>query len=249
MTELPRLLLEVSALSQTWPILSDCSKGDGHPVMLLPGFMASDTSTTVLRRFLDFKGYRPLPWQLGTNTGAPELVTQLLRHFYRIAQKEKQPITLIGQSLGGVFARELARHFPDKVRQVITLGSPFGASDQTSTNRLVMRLFEVVSGSSSEALRARVGTRNPSEPPPGVPCTSVYSKSDGVVHWRACLEQASVLTQNIEIVGSHTGMAMNPVVYHVIFDRLSLKPGEWQRFDRSKGLRRHFISATDAVAH
>lgn len=209
--------------------------------------MAGDLSTAVLRRYLSYQGYRALPWGLGTNTGAPELVTRLLRHFYRAAQKEERPITLVGQSLGGVFARELARRFPHKVRQVITLGSPFGATDSASTNRLVVRLFELVSGGTPDSLRARVNSST-SEPPPGVPCSSIYSKSDGVVHWEACLEKASPLTENIEIVGSHTGMAMHPVVYHVILDRLAQQPDGWKPFDRSRGFRRHFISATDAVA-
>ena len=242
LAELPRVVLEASALLQTWPLLYRGSRGDGHPVLVLPGFLTSDLSTTMLRQYLSDRGYRALPWRLGTNTGSADLVVRLMRQFQRLAHAYDEPVTLIGQSLGGVFARELARRFPDRVRQVISLGSPFGAMSDGSTNAVVARLFRIVSGDTPASLRAKVGQIDTVEPPPGVPCTAIYSRTDGVVHWRSCVERKTALTQNIEIIGSHSGMAFHPAVYAIINDRLRLPPGAWQPYDPTRGWRRWFVS-------
>ncbi len=237
LAELPRTLCEAAGFSQLWPMLAQAPKGDGHPVLVLPGFTAGDTSTLPLRRFLDRLGYETLPWLVGTNTGSLEVQSRMVLRFYRLVRTYRQPLTLIGQSLGGVFAREIARRFPDHVRSVVTLGSPFGANAGQGTSPLVRQLFERLSGLTVREMRSRVrGGRDIGAPIP-VPCTAIYSKTDGVVSWQSCLERDTPLAENVEIVGSHSGMAMNPAAVHVIADRLAQPVDGWQRFDRTTGLR------------
>ena len=236
-SELPRVLLEATMLGVTWGILrANAPRGDGHPVMVMPGFMGGDESTLLLRRFLASLGYKVLPWLQGRNLGRPELLEGAMRRFYRAWQAYETPISLVGQSLGGVFSREIARKFPDATRCVITLGSPFGATEQGNTNAMIGRLFEEMSGLSVEEMRARFGQGDPRAPLP-MPSTAVYSRRDGVVAWDTCVERDSTLAESIEVQGSHSGMAVSPDVLHVVADRLAENPANWRKFDRKCGMR------------
>ncbi len=235
--ELPRTLCEAAGFGQFWPMLAQAPRGDGHPVLVLPGFTASDASTLPLRRFLDRLGYETLPWLAGTNTGSLEVQSRIVLRFYRLVRTYRVPLTLIGQSLGGIFAREIARRFPDHVRSVVTLGSPFRVTDGQGTNPVVRRLFERLSGLTVREMRSRVrGGRDLGAALP-VPSTAIYSRTDGVVSWQSCLERDAPLAENVEIVGSHSGMAVNPAAIHVIADRLAQPAEAWRRFDRTTGLR------------
>ena len=229
MTEIPRTLLEIGTLSVSFPLLASLPKGDGHPVLVLPGFMAGDESTMVLRRYLSLMGYEPMRWNLGRNTGKPEIMERsLLERFESLSGRFGQKISLIGQSLGGVFARELAHLYPDEVRQVITLGSPFSMEDASGTNPLVEKLFERSAGLSVEEMQKKLEVT--SSPP--VPTTAVYSKGDGVVNWRGCKErEIDERTQNIQVIGSHCGMAFNSAIYHIIADRLAQTENKWQKYN------------------
>ena len=228
--EMPRVLLEVGALSMIWPaVFARAKRGSGQPVIVLPGFLGADDSTLPLRRFLTAVGYPAQPWLLSRNNGHPELIERLGRRLYRLHKVYGKPISLIGQSLGGVFAHELARKFPDAVRSVITLGSPFAAKGSEDTNPMVARMFETMSGLTVEEMRELAGAEE-SVTPLSQPNTSIYSKSDGVVSWQACLAEPSDHSENIEILGSHTGMAMHPAVMHIIADRLIQDPANWRRY-------------------
>ena len=228
LAELPRVMIEAQSLALSWGSLLRClPKGNGHGVLVLPGFGADDSSTYLLRELLVRLGYDALPWRLGRNTGQPELERRLLVRTRQLFRTTESKMTLIGQSLGGVFAREVARAFPDCVRQVITLGSPLAGSGADSATPTVRRLFELMSGNKPEATRTR--TTDMRTPPP-VPVTAIYSKTDGIVSWRACLEQESHQTENVEVLGSHSGMAMNPSVIHVLADRLAQPQDSWRRF-------------------
>lgn len=235
--ELPRVMFEASSFVSAYPLLRTAPKGDGHAVLVLPGFTAGDESTVLLRRYLNAQGYRALPWRLGRNTGSAKLQDRLARRFMRLLVAHKGRLSLIGQSLGGVFARELARQFPDRVRQVITLGSPFGAAQHgTNVNPMVSKLFQRLSGLTVDQMRERIGEEDARAPIP-TPSTAIYSKSDGVVHWSTCLEYHSDHAENVEIIGSHSGMAMHPVSVYVIADRLSQADGQWQRFSAPAALK------------
>jgi len=229
-TELPRVLLEMTTLTYSWPLLARAPQGDGHTVLVLPGFTAGDQSTLLLRRLLSRLNYNSLPWELGQNTGSAELQERLHDRFEAILDEYPGRVSLVGQSLGGVFARVLAHQRPERVRQVVTLGSPFASPSPDTVNSLVSRLFQSVSGMSREEMRDQM-TDFPAAPPP-VPSTAIYSRSDGVVHWTACLEYEGAQAENVEVLGSHSGMAFNPLVLHVISDRLSQPLDGWRPFQR-----------------
>ena len=232
MTELPRTLVEMGILLAAMPGLAALPRGDGHPVLLLPGFMAGDESMTMLRSYLRYMGYKPESWNLGRNTGKPELLQNgLMRRVEELKQKYPNKFSIIGQSLGGVYAREIARIHPEAVRQVITLGSPFGVNSSESTMRLVGTLFKQQSGLSVEEMRDFIMSLDPHISPP-IPVTAVYSKGDGVVNWRVCLEaDEDDLTQNIRVCGSHCGMGFNAFIYLIAADRLSQPEDSWQKFN------------------
>ena len=207
-------------------MLERLPKGDGHPVLVLPGFTAADGSTLQLRALLRRLGYRTYGWKLGNNLGpTPQIVRGLEQRINEISEKEGQPVSIIGWSLGGIYARDLARRFPDLVRQVITLGSPIrmNPGDPSAARRLWETLEPL------HDRDAQVFVSDDDDPLP-VPSTAVYSRSDGVVHWRLCLEVKGPLSESVEVFGSHCGLGFNPSVAIVVADRLSRDVSEWKRF-------------------
>lgn len=224
--ELPRTALESLALCASWPsLVCSAQPGDGHPVLVMPGFTASDTSTALLRRHLNLLGYKALPWGLGTNTGRKALQDELVERFLSISDTYGQPISMVGHSLGGVFARELARRFPERVRLVISMGSPFAMGRGGSHSKIARQLFRHLSGQQTAADHERLA-----RPVPPVPCTAIYSRTDGVVAWRNCLELPGEQTENIEVYSSHIGMAVQPSVWFAVADRLQYKASDWRPF-------------------
>lgn len=230
-----RALSEFAAFSWTFPLLQLTKKGDGHPVMILPGFMASDISTIPLRIFLRTRGYQPYGWNLGRNygqgidpqKGIPDN-SYILRRLEAIYRKHKQKVSLIGWSLGGIYAREIARRMPDKVRFVITMGSPFGGDPRANN---VYRLFEKTSGKDVDDITPQV--RAQAATPPPVPSTSIFTRTDGIADWKCCIEMSGEMTENISVLSSHSGLGHNPMVLWIIADRLAQKEGEWSPFDSS----------------
>lgn len=238
LAEAQRAMFEASAMLTIGPLLRQLPSGDGHPVMVLPGFMASDQSTALLRRHLRRLGYQAWAWGLGRNRGPRgDLMQQMVDAVARLADDSGQAVSLLGQSLGGIYAREISRAIPDQVRQVISLGSPFGTVDGAGTHPGVARLFEWSTGRSAAEARMEHGFGDMAAPPP-VPSTAIFSRSDGIAHWRICIERDTPTTDNVEIIGSHCGMAFNPVALWVIADRLAQDADGWQRFARC-GARRY----------
>lgn len=208
-------------------LLEKLPSGDGHPVLVLPGFTAADGSTLQLRALLRRLGYRTFGWKLGNNLGpTPQIVRGLEKRLLEISEKEQQPISIIGWSLGGIYARDLARRHPDLVRQVITLGSPIRMSpgDPSAASRLWETLRPLHDPSASN----RIGEPEHEQMP--VPSTAVYTRSDGVVHWKLCLEARSPTSESVEVLGSHCGLGFNPSVAIVVADRLARPIGNWKRF-------------------
>jgi len=200
------------------------NKGDGHPVLVIPGFMGSNTSTRRLRKFIKKLGYLPYDWGLGRNYADIEDVDTLLNRIDEIYHKHQ---ALIGWSLGGVYARELSKQRPNFIRQVITLGSPFAGI--TEPNNAVW-LYEMLKGKSVKSLDL-VWLESLPKPAP-VPTTAVYSKEDGVVSWKVCLEKKEdEFHQNVEIKGSHTGLVNNASSWYLIADRLKYRQDNWKHFE------------------
>jgi len=229
-----RSLLELSAFAAALPFLKGAPSGDGHPVMVIPGFLASDLSTKPLRSFLKGKGYATYGWALGRNLGThivggeQVLSNKLINRVIELSVIHNAKVSLVGWSLGGILARELARIIPDCVRQVITLGSPFNGS-QGSTPA-VAKLFELINGNISQT-NANV-VRQMFTPPP-VPNSALYSKSDGVVHWQGCINhriEAHHQAENIQVRGSHSGLGHNPQVVWIIANRLAQDESNWQPY-------------------
>jgi pimeloyl-ACP methyl ester carboxylesterase len=221
-----RGFLELGAFFAAYPLLLRAPPGDGHPVLVIPGLAASDLSTRPLRGLLRDLGYAAHGWKLGPNRGPRSGVeARVEQRLDELFHRHGRKVSLIGWSLGGVYARELARRRPEHVRQVITLGSPF-ASEPRASN--AWRLYEGLSGQTADDWPERVRMKTP----PPVPSTAIYSRTDGVVAWQGCREQAGAASENIEVEGSHCGLGHNPAVLHAIADRLALPEGEWRPFDR-----------------
>lgn len=220
---------ELWSVLPSWPALMRAPAGDGHTVILYPGLSASDASTLALRLYLQNLGYNAVGWKQGHNFGPRAGVMPLARHqLEEAAQDSGGKVSLLGWSLGGIFARELAKELPHLVRSVITLGTPFAG---THKNTNAWRLFELTSGKNiaDEAEKFDL----PTAPP--VPTSSVYSRTDGVVHWQASVQKSSKAqpkTENIEVYASHLGIALNPSTWWVVADRLSQAEESWQPFRR-----------------
>jgi pimeloyl-ACP methyl ester carboxylesterase len=211
------------------PLLNLAPKGDGHPVLVFPGMMASDITTAPLRSFLESRGYVTYGWKLRTNLGPRAGVLEACRaRLAEIRKRHKRRISLIGWSLGGIYAREFAKEFPRQVRLVITLGTPFTGHPK-ATN--AWRLYELVTGHKIGAPDVHTALRVP----PPVPVTSIFSRSDGVVAWQCSVEKEGPLHENIEVEASHLGLGFNPLSWYAIADRLAQPEGKWRRFDRSGG--------------
>lgn len=206
--ELPRLLLR-------FPELARMPRGSGQPVMVLPGFGASDGSTFVLRSYLRFLGYQVRGWRMGVNTGqVAELLPRVRRRVASAADRGGEPVRLIGWSLGGVLAREVARDAPDLVRSVITLGSPIvGGPKYTAVGRIYAQ-----QGVDLDALEAEIEGREAT--PIRVPITAIWSRADGIVAWQACVDRRSPDAENVEVVATHLGLGFAADVYRVIAERL-----------------------------
>lgn len=233
LTEVPRSLFELALLPVCSPVLANAPRGDGHPVLLLPGFMTSDMSTWALRRYLVNLGYQTYPWELGRNLGirSTGIDGERLKDRVELLAKEHgRKVSLVGWSLGGIMARQIARHAPELVRQVITLGSPF-TGNPGATN--VTALYEMMTGDFLEEEMVRERIAEESDPVP-VPSTAIFSRQDGVTAWENCLDaEETEETENIELYGSHMGMPFNPAVWFAVADRLAQPEGEWAPFDRS----------------
>lgn len=209
--------MEFAALLLMLPLLRrSAPKGAGQPVLVLPGFMADDNATWVLRRFLDDIGYSVTGWQMGRNIGPSQpLLDALVARCEKLRRGHDLPLNLVGWSRGGIMARELARVRPDLIRHVITLGSPVrGGPASTSIGRLV----QASTGMSEADMLALVKQRE--RTPITTPITALYSKTDGVVAWRAALDEINPNVDHIEVASSHIGFAVNAQVYRIVAQRL-----------------------------
>jgi pimeloyl-ACP methyl ester carboxylesterase len=226
LSEPGRALGELASFYALRPMLRGLPKGDGHGVLVLPGFMASDASTAPLRSLLGDLGYQAEGWGLGRNVKIDNArVAAMTDCVDRLADSTGRTVSIIGWSLGGVFARELAKQSPDKVRLVISLGSPI-SDDRNHTN--ARRLFEWLNGDRPEPMQGGQFQALGEAPP--VPTTSILTRTDGVVHWRGSVQEPGAQTENIEVIASHCGLGVNPAAVYAIADRLAQKEGMWKPF-------------------
>jgi pimeloyl-ACP methyl ester carboxylesterase len=199
-------------------------RGDGHPVVIFPGLGSDGLALAPLREYCNSLGYHAMDWQLGRNIGPDgdldEWLSALAEHTRELLSPFRKRATLIGWSLGGLYARELAKRMRPRVRQVITLGTPFNWTGDSTNVAWVLRLLKGEQAAISPELGARLR-----EPPP-VPTASVYSRNDGVVAWQSCQHaRAAANVDDVEIDGSHLGMGWNPDVLQVVGERLAPRRG------------------------
>lgn len=225
-----------AAMEFAWPSFSlpePTTRGDGHPVVIFPGLGSDGRSVSTLRGHCRSLGYDAFDWGQGFNNGPQgdldDWLNTLKAKLVELLAGHTQPATLIGWSLGGLYAREIAKLMAPQVRQVITIGTPFNSSaDHTNANGV----FHMLSGSAS-VMDPTLGLRLRTPPP--LRTTSIYSRSDGVVAWQTCRHhKRSRLVHDIEVEGSHFGLGWNREVLAIVTDRLGQRPGPWRQFVRAR---------------
>jgi len=231
-----RALAEMALLPITWPALAQMPRGDGHPVLLLPGFMADEGSLFALKAFLGGRGYAVQTWGLGRNLGFQrrhaQALEQKIRHLHHSSGRR---VSLVGWSLGGVFSLYGALQAPECVRQLITLGSPVNVGPEGSqASPLVKALYRMV----AHPLGAEVHVMQPRAKQlrehllPAVPMSCLYSISDGVVPpQEATVDGPGQQCENIRVAGSHTGLGFNAMVLCIVADRLAQPESDWKAFN------------------
>lgn len=231
-----RALFEIASLSYLWPTLLTAPHGDGHPVLLLPGFMGDEGTLIALKTFLANRGYAVETWGLGRNVGFQSKHATALEQKIRYLQHQTgRKVSLVGWSLGGVFALYGAHQASECVRSVITLGSPISVDPEGSKSPAFVRaMYRVIAhpmGPNAHAMQPRVKKMREMQPPP-VPMSCLYSISDGVVPAQeATIGGDDALHENIRVQGSHTGLGFNAMVLLVVADRLAQSEGGWQPFN------------------
>jgi pimeloyl-ACP methyl ester carboxylesterase len=231
-TDPARAMAEFGLLVAALPLRQLLPVGDEHPVLVLPGLLADDDSTRTLRRILRNLGYRVHGWRLGRNLGpTAATVTGLQNRLLDLRSRYHSEVSVIGWSLGGIYARTLARDTPTAVRQVITLGSPIRLAHerQSRARRAYDRYAHLHVLPRELPLESVVGALP-------VPATSIYSRYDGIVAWQACLDLPSARAENIAVVCSHLGFGHHPAVIWAVADRLAQPLGQWAPFRAASAL-------------
>jgi pimeloyl-ACP methyl ester carboxylesterase len=222
---------EWSSVMAAWPALQRAPRGDGHSVIVFPGLSAGDASTAPLRKYLDSLGYDTHGWDQGMNFGPRAGVLNACKRLINdTVEASGRPVSLIGWSLGGVYARELAKELPGQVRSVITMGTPFAGGPKANN---AWRLYELTSGRNIE--RETDQYNLPVAPP--CPTSSIYSRTDGIVAWQASWQEPqkhNPRTENIEVHASHFGIGINAAAWWAVADRLAQNPKQWKPFEKPR---------------
>ena len=220
-----RGLFDIASLAAAAPFLTLAPRRTRHAVIVLPGLGADDRLTVAIRGFLSSLSYDVHGWSLGRNVRPSDAdMPAILAQIARLRAATNLPVSLVGWSRGGIMAREAARQIPAAVRMVITLGSPFAAPRASN----VGSIWRLLTGR-KDAAPTPEGIKLLARPIP-VPATSIYTRSDGVVAWQACLEEAGPRRENIEVRTTHIGLGFHPPALWVIADRLAQPFGEWHPF-------------------
>lgn len=202
-------------------------RGNGHPVLLIPGFLTGDWMMMIMAGWLNRLGYQAYFSGINWNVDCPNLTSELLRwRLDHIAQETGHPITVIGHSLGGMLARVLSVNFPEQINQAVAIGSPIDGS--LRVNPLLPFTFRVL-----QNVRGRRKATHPNCGSHQCSCifaqtiaatlpterqfTSIFTKQDEVVDWRACIDPSGA---NHEVSGRHIGLVVNPAVYRILADLL-----------------------------
>lgn len=210
LVELPRATMEFGTLVATAPILLTAPRGDGHPVLVLPGLSGGAGWTAVLRLYLGALGHTVYSPRFAATKGSHGRVRRLLsERVDELAARHGRAVSLIGWSVGGCYARQVAAASPATIRQVITLGTPL------------------------DGMWYPAGQQRAAGPLP-LPVTAVVSRTDGTFDWRRCLQPGNARAENVEVLSSHLGMATNPLTFHVVADRLGQPEDDWRPYGAAR---------------
>lgn len=204
--------------------------GDGQPVMVFPVFGSGAESTARLRRALGDSGFTPHDWGLGIDQGPGEAglnpcLRRLEEQVIEVFEAQRRPVTLLGWGLSGIYAREVAKRTIPLVRQVVTLGTPFKVTGDSSRRCAMLHTLTESSDPRLAALWSRLRQRPP------VPCTSIYSMTDAVVPWEMCVEVESHESENIRIeIATHLDLPLHPQALEAVTHRLAQPEDEWRPF-------------------
>jgi pimeloyl-ACP methyl ester carboxylesterase len=228
-----RAPFELALLGPALPMLLMAPRGDGHPVLLVPGFMSTELPLLAMQAYLRNRGYTVDMWGFGRNVGLQRKHVAALEQKVRfLHHKHRRKVSIVGWSLGGAFALYVAHHAPECVRSIITLGSPVTVGAEGSQSppavHLLYRLVAHPLGSAAHAMQPRV--RQLRARPP-VPMSCLYSATDGVVpSHQAQFAGDPEMHENIRVPGSHCGLGFNPWVMKIVADRLAQPEGHWRPF-------------------
>ena len=212
--------MTVGSLAFSRRLLAESPRGDGRPIMLLPGLGNSDRSMFVLKRYLRSLGYEVEGWGLGRNFGLRTVgkdAERLSNALSALFEDAGEPITLIGVSLGGMLARLMSQRLPGQVREVISIASPYAGHPRANN---VWRLYQWLSGEVLDSPEARNRLTELQARLP-VPATAIWSRSDGLVNGRACFDASEPGLRAIHIPGSHMGVQLRPRVMRAVADVLA----------------------------
>ncbi len=227
-----RAAFEACALPYAYPFLLRRPRGEGRPVLLIPGFTNSDNSTFFARDYLRRLGYEVYCWGMGHNNGLKQDTFKALQQrVQEIHRTSGEKVSLVGWSLGGFYVRALANSQADAVRNIVTIGTTFCMPTPRAVNRAITRLYSYLNPyqrTDEFFLGSELW-----ETTPTVPSTSIYSKGDGINDWQYCLDAPGSHTENVRVFGSHSGLAINPMVFHVLANRLAQQPQNWQPYPQS----------------
>ena len=235
-SEWPRASQEYAAALACGDLVDRWPHGDGHPVLVIPGFLSGESATRYLRRSLQRLGYAAHDWELGRNLrvrrGMEDAFDTTIR---RLADLHGRRVSIVGWSAGGIYAREIARRAPEHTRMVVTLGAPFRGNHRATH---AWRLYSLVNRGPALEERMSEAARRAREEPLPVPTTCVYSRSDGIVAWECCTSLPAPLTENVEVRSSHVGFGHNLEALYVLADRLAQPEGEWRPLAKGPARRR-----------
>jgi pimeloyl-ACP methyl ester carboxylesterase len=242
--ELARVMVEYPTSAVVDAVLPSHSVGEGRPVLVIPGFYATDGLTARLRSHLRGLGYRAHGWHLGRNFGLTDhIVDGLPERLDQLHQRYGVPVSVVGWSFGGLLARWLGHERPGAIRQVVCLGSPWRPEGEVTRTTA---MFERAAEKYGLADNARDIVDTLRGPLP-VPCTAIYSKTDGILNWRSCALDAGDNCENIAVLSSHIGLVSNPLALTVLADRLAQNPLAPEPFDWARCVR-HTVLGPPAAA-
>lgn len=214
-----RSAIEWTTMFGIYPFIPKHKASKNKPVLLMPPYLGNDLSTTFVRNYLKSVGFKTYKWELGVNMINSKYLPKLVERLDEIFEKHQEKVSLVGWSGGGIFAKIIANRYPDKVEQLITIGSPVWGVKNMQTP--LVRTLEFLRG---KTLRERNNKFiKELEEIPEVPITCIYTKTDGLLPWKHCMEAETLRRdiKNIEVFGSHCGLGANASVLLTVANRLN----------------------------